>query len=134
MITGDAIFVEAPEVETNNTDSSWSEVDLIKMLMNANGFEVLNPNEAGDTYITNQILGALNITKIEEEEPAGLLGDVNDDGVVDTKDVVRLRKYFADPESTTINFANADVNCDGEVDTKDMVRMRKYFAGEAELG
>lgn len=134
MITGDAIFVEAPEVDTNNTDTSWSEIDLLKMLMNPKGFEVLNPSESGDTYITNQILGALNITKIEVEEPKVLLGDVNDDGVVDTKDVVRLRKYFADPESTTINFANADVNCDGEVDTKDMVRMRKYFAGEAELG
>lgn len=131
MITGDAIFVEAPDVDTDNTDMEWSQTDLLKMLFNPNGFDVLNPNESGYIYITNQILGALNITKIETPV---LLGDVNDDGVVDTKDVVRLRKYFADPESTTINFANADVNCDGEVDTKDMVRMRKYFAGEAELG
>lgn len=132
MITGDAIFVEAPDVDTNNTDMSWELNDL--MMFAYNHFAAQNPNESGDTYITNQILGALNITKIEVEEPKVLLGDVNDDGVVDTKDVVRLRKYFADPESTTINFANADVNCDGEVDTKDMVRMRKYFAGEAELG
>ena len=126
MITGDAIFVEAPEVDTNNTDTSWSETDLLKMLMNQKGFEVLNPSESGDTYITNQILGALNITKIEVPV---LLGDVNDDGVVDGRDIIRLAQYDAGIEGKVINKRNSDVNCDGIVDGRDLIRLARYDAG-----
>jgi len=132
MITGDAIFVEAPDVETNNTDSSWSEVDLLKMLMNADGFEVLNPNEAGDTYITNQILGALNITKIEEEEPAGLWGDANDNGVVNLQDAILILK-FAVGESVTINQKLSDVTGEGSVKINDAILVLKRSVGEPDL-
>ena len=69
MITGDAIFVEAPQVDTDNTDMSWGLKDLMQFMVY--GFGVLNPSESGDGYITNQILEALNISKIEvkPEEP-----------------------------------------------------------------
>ena len=65
---------------------------------------------------------------------ASLLGDVNNDGEVNTKDIVRLRKYFADPDVTEIHFLNSDVNLDGEVNTKDLVRMRKHFADGVAFG
>ena len=69
MITGDAIFVEAPQVDTDNTDMSWGLKDLMQFMVY--GFGALNPSESGDGYITNQILEALNISKIEvkPEEP-----------------------------------------------------------------
>ena len=126
MITGDAIFVEAPEVDTINTDTSWSEFDLFKLLTGKDGFAVLNPSESGDTYITNQILGALNITKIEVPV---LLGDVNDDGVVDGRDIIRLAQYDAGIEGKVINKRNSDVNCDGIVDGRDLIRLARYDAG-----
>lgn len=125
MITGDAIFVEAPEVETSNTDMSWSMGDLMDMMMYA-GFNALYPSESGDTYITNQILGALNITKIEVPV---LLGDVNDDGVVDGRDIIRLAQYDAGIEGKVINKRNSDVNCDGIVDGRDLIRLARYDAG-----
>ena len=85
------------------------------------------------TYIAAEIADALNITYVKSEAEV-LLGDVNGDGVVDNKDLVRLRKYLADPDTTEIVFANADVNLDGEVDNKDLVRMRKHFADGTAFG
>ena len=72
LITGEAIFVEASEVDTANTDLVWTEDDLIFDLL-LNGFSVLYPSEAGDLYIANQILGALNI---EQYVPANPFVDV----------------------------------------------------------
>ena len=131
MITGDAIFVEAPEVDTNNTDTSWSEIDLLKMLMNPKGFEVLNPSESGDTYITNQILGALNITKIEEE-PAGLWGDANDNGKVNLQDAIMILKA-ANGHDIAINRKLSDVTGEGQVKLNDAILVLQRANGSTAL-
>ena len=131
MITGDAIFVEAPEVDTNNTDTSWSEIDLFKMLMNPKGFEVLNPSESGDTYITNQILGALNITKIEEE-PAGLWGDANDNGKVNLQDAIMILKA-ANGHDIAINRKLSDVTGEGQVKLNDAILVLQRANGSTAL-
>ena len=55
------------------------------------------------------------------------MGDVNDDGVVDSRDLVRLRRYFAQ-DGSVINALNSDVNEDGVVDSRDMARLTKFFA------
>ena len=97
------------------------------------GCASLYPSAVGDDYIAAEIADALNITYVKSEVEV-LLGDVNGDGVVDAKDVTRLRKYMADPDTTEINFKNADVNLDGVVDAKDMTRMRKHFADGVAFG
>ena len=131
MITGDAIFVEAPEVDTNNTDTSWSEIDLLKMLMNQKGFEVLNPSESGDTYITNQILGALNITKIEVEEPAGLLGDADSNGVVNLLDAQKILKWYTgDPTANDINLDVCELDGKTGINLLDAQQILKLYTGE----
>ena len=58
----------------------------------------------------------------------GLIGDANDDGAVNMKDVLVARKYLAglDP---TINLDNADCNGDGAVNMKDVLLLRKFLAG-----
>ena len=68
LITGEAIFVNAPEVATSNTDMSWTEDDLVFDLV-LTGFESLYPSAAGDTYIANQILAALNISQYKPVNP-----------------------------------------------------------------
>lgn len=57
------------------------------------------------------------------------LGDVNDDGTVDTKDLVRLKKVLA---GVTDKYAimNIDVSCDGYVSSMDLVTLRKYLIGK----
>ncbi len=56
-------------------------------------------------------------------------GDVNDDDVVNAKDIVFLRRTIAGGYDLTINEAAADVNDDGKLNTKDIVLIRRYIAG-----
>ena len=56
-------------------------------------------------------------------------GDVNDDGVIDAKDVNLMRRYIAGGYNVTINEYAADVNADGEIDAKDVNLTRRYIAG-----
>lgn len=55
-------------------------------------------------------------------------GDINDDGVVDDKDVSSLRKYLAG-WSVTVVEAALDCNGDGNIDYKDASTLAKYLAG-----
>lgn len=61
-------------------------------------------------------------------EPALTLGDVNGDGMVDGRDLVRLAKYIAG-SNVTIDAAAADMNGDGNVDGRDVLRLAKQLAG-----
>lgn len=131
LISGDSIYVNVGDVATLNTKTELGMADLLSLV--ATGFAPLNPSAVGDDYIAAEIADALNITYVKSKVEV-LLGDVNGDGVVDAKDVTRLRKYMADPDTTEINFKNADVNLDGVVDAKDMTRMRKHFADGVAFG
>ena len=57
-----------------------------------------------------------------------LPGDVNEDGKVDSKDSILLRKYNLGA-SVKINKDAADVNKDGKIDSKDSILLRKYTLG-----
>ena len=87
MITGDAIFVEAPEVETGVSDQT---IGVLEFLM---GYimdpSVLDATANGHEYVKTQILDALNVTV------AGLLGDVDGNGVVNSKDAMLVAQYYA---------------------------------------
>ncbi len=71
---------------------------------------------------------------VTETEPTatgtndGILGDANDDGLMNMKDVLVMRKYIAGMD-TEINLKNADVNLDGAVNLKDVLLVRKCIAG-----
>lgn len=54
-------------------------------------------------------------------------GDVNDDGRIDAKDILLLRKYTS-KWNVTLNMDNADCNADGRIDVKDVLLLRKYLA------
>ncbi len=56
-------------------------------------------------------------------------GDLNDNGIVDTTDVVLLRRYIAGGYGVTVNEAAADVNDDGVLNTTDVVYIRRFIAG-----
>ena len=59
--------------------------------------------------------------------PSILLGDANDDGAVNMKDVLVMRKALAGMDVSMNNF-NADVNQDGSVNMKDVLQIRKFLA------
>ncbi len=56
------------------------------------------------------------------------LGDLNDDGKVDTKDVLVARTYITGGD-IAINEAGGDIQADGEVTTKDLLALRKHLVG-----
>jgi len=55
-------------------------------------------------------------------------GDVNGDGVIDTLDITRLRRYLAE-EDVAVS-AGADVNGDGQITLTDLTRLRRFLVGE----
>ena len=60
-------------------------------------------------------------------------GDANGDGTVNGKDIMILRKYFADlNDETGISgvklYYGADANGDGTIDGRDLILLRQYMA------
>ena len=51
-------------------------------------------------------------------------GDVNDDGKVDIRDLVRLKKYTAGIEGVEICKNAADLNGDGKYDATDLSQLK----------
>ncbi len=68
--------------------------------------------------------------------PILILGDINNDMVVDGRDVIHLMKYLAGDidEDTgkpyTIYIDNADFNKDGTVNELDLLRLMRFLAGD----
>ena len=103
-------------------------------------FEVLEDVPLGKTpitlsYIKNSTLNvdldevAFTLGNGSVEVTDRTPGDANDDGIVDLKDIVLLRRYLCGGWNVTVNLANTDVNADGAVDLKDVAILRRYLAG-----
>lgn len=54
-------------------------------------------------------------------------GDVNQDGVINLKDITQLRRLLSNEGE--LNKTNMDVNADGKVNLKDVTYLRRYLAG-----
>ena len=122
IVTGDSIYVDAPEVETKLDLDALTIIDIINEFGMKNG-ENLDPSEAGHEYIKEQILEALNVTK------AALLGDANEDGEVNSIDAMYILQYDVELiGEDEINLELADVNGDGKVNSIDAMYVLRYDA------
>ena len=111
--------------------------------------EIITPateSTAGLKQYTATFANPLFVTQVKEapyEYVAFIWGDANGDGVVDNKDIVRLKNYVANYDegtgistngTTTYTLApGADANGDGAVDNKDIVRLKNYVANYDEV-
>lgn len=125
ILTGDAIYVDARDVETQNTKTELSITALMQMAYNK--FSALYPNAAGDDSIAAEIADALNITYVKAE-PTGMKGDVNLDGKVTAADIAVLRNYLLErTELSDQALYNAEVSYDGNVTAADIAVIRNYL-------
>jgi len=104
-------------------------------------FRVLDDAPLGHTYIGIEATSAFRMegftpipvgveTTIGEVyiHDSVLLGDLNNDGVVDSVDLMLLRLYLAG-HNVPINREAADVNVDGVIDIVDEILLSMYLAG-----
>ncbi len=73
------------------------------------------------------------ILRFSHGEPIITYGDPTDDMIVDSRDLVLIRKFMAnfdyDTNTSTVEVAGgADTNGDGGIDARDLVLLRQYFA------
>ena len=125
ILTGNSIYVDAPEVETVNTDTELGIMDLLNLIQT--GFASLYPSTSGDDYIAAEIADALNITY----EKAGLLGDADGNGVVNTKDAKLIQQYYIQAITMDdLDLSVCDVDGNGVVNTKDAKLVQQYYIRE----
>ncbi len=87
--------------------------------------------DSDETYDYNQKAvslksndGTVTIGKASVSAP----GDVNNDGIVDSKDVILIRRFVADWKNISIDTDAADVNNDSKVDSKDVILIKRFVA------
>ncbi len=79
----------------------------------------------------NNFAGTATLTAKSPFDDTSLIGDVNDDGVVDVLDAAAIQKYAVGKSTMTPEqLYNADVNNDGNVDVLDAAEIQKYSVGK----
>ncbi len=93
-----------------------------------------------DSYVTFETdsCGMYIVTTMDFELTENnniIYGDVNFDGIVDSSDVILIKKHLAGYKNLKINLKAGDVNADGKVDCIDAVKVLRKLAGyNIELG
>ena len=78
-------------------------------------------NEKDEQVHFDVVNGIIKVTK-------HLPGDVNGDGRVNLRDVIRLNQYVAGWNVTVVD-NSTDINGDGRVNLRDVIRLNQYVAG-----
>ncbi len=105
-ISGCPLVIDAYQ---NGAQTDYSEYGFVHYEINGHILEIA----PGQTVATEFI-------------PDHVPGDINGDGSVNNKDVIRLQKYLKDP-TTTVDEAALDVNGDGKVNNKDLIRLTRWL-------
>ena len=159
MISQEAPKLETVEKNGNEITVKFSKfVDISTVnekTLTVNGYEgsytitpvVLNENDSyADTFlitgdfpdsVTNVSVsdGIISYADVAAEKGnmeitiVSVIGDVNQDGKINNKDIVLLQRYIAGGWDVELNEASADINKDGTINNKDVVLLQRYTAG-----
>ena len=110
-----------------NTESKWSKVTLkfnsgdnTKLYIQFD-FSAAN---AWDGYIYNNFTPTDYMTI--DDVSVFTLGDLNSDGDVDLKDLIKMKKYLAKSDND-VSFTDADIDLNGKIDAEDLPLIRKML-------
>ncbi|MBE5792210.1 MAG: leucine-rich repeat protein [Clostridia bacterium] len=130
--------VEATCTKTGLTEGShcsgcgevYSAQEEIPMLDHVEGewVIVLEPTSAANGLKEKRCTVCGNVIETEAIPKLRMPGDVNSDGAVDGRDLIRLASYLGGID-VEINHSNASVNGDEIVDGRDLLRLAKYLGG-----
>lgn len=101
-------------------DENANAGDEYNITMSYNDGDILDANlNSLDVELVNGSVGVVDF----------LPGDLDGDGLINTKDIVLLRRDIAGGYDITVNSDAGDVNNDGKKNTKDIILVRRYVAG-----
>ena len=113
----DVTYVDAREVEIAKPVLGLE--DAMGMLEGK--FDALYPSAEGNAYIAEQINNALTVK---------MMGDANDDGIVDSYDATLIARYDVGLIGANgLKLEVCDVNGDGVVDSYDATLVARYDVG-----
>ena len=119
----------------NNNDNKSDEIKLNDEYAKVDGSTLIVKPTSTIKNIANSASGTL---KTGEKVKVGsksytvaMLGDINGDGVIDSRDSLRILKYQVGKYNLNVNGKiAADLNGDGVVDSRDSLRILKYQVGK----
>lgn len=126
--------VQLKDVYYNESETKWSKIEIYSgndCLKNATIHFSENPT-APTEEPTTPPTEPTEPTETTESTEKNLVGDLNNDNSIDSKDAVLVLKYYAEclagNASTKIPLEKGDINGDGKIDSKDAVKILKYYA------
>ena len=120
-LTENVIYVAAPEVENVNKGATMTVVEFAGAIMAKHG---LYPNQAGHTYIKDQLVNALDINNTTP-----LMGDADLDGTVSVLDATLIQRYGAQlDDMNEKQLKVADFDNDGNVTVMDSTAIQRMLA------
>lgn len=96
----------------------------------------MSGTELNDTALigTGSTITLYNGTALVDSKVAIVTGDLDGDGILNNRDVVKSNQYLVNKyEATECQVIAIDVNGDGYVNNKDAAMIARYMAGKEEF-
>ena len=119
----------------NNNDNKSDVVELNDEYAKSEGNTLIVTPNSTINNIANSASGTLKTGETvkvgSKSYTVAMLGDINGDGVIDSRDSLRILKYQVGKYNLNVNGKlAADLNGDGVVDSRDSLRILKYQVGK----
>ena len=143
VVGTDFVATIDPAGTKKNYACGWfiAEVTLVSGV-NVISYEVTEKSTAGGKYaalLDCMVLApstyVWNNPKIDTYPEAGaqqeefVAGDVDGNGLIETRDIILVRRHIAGGYGVEINIDAADVDKNGLIETRDIILMRRFIAG-----
>lgn len=135
ILSGDGSTVLAQTTSTLYGTGEWEDFNITFNSGNNTSVRVSisyyvdnDPSASNTTASATGELYIDDLSLVKLSDPEYILGDVNNDGDINSKDLTAIRRKLADWDVATFIDAAADTNKDGKFDSKDATYLARYLA------